>query len=203
MTYSNVKSSEAEHIWPCFSNWDVPTAVQKSAFLVSVLHELLFQLLLNLYNVLTACVQRPCPAAYPAHSTFAQWNFWRTDTWVLLQNAHWSLLLWMYNAITYHISYLENENVSFCSPVSRKIFFGNYSGWKEKRLTIKGGDSPPPFSWDPIWNTVGLLGQVQRRTGKVDRGWEHLSCKDRLREVGLFSLEKTAGRPHCRYLEMF
>lgn len=57
---------------------------------------------------------------------------------MLVQNVHWSLLLWIYNAVTYHISYLENENVAFYSPVSRKIFFGNYSQSKEERLAIKG-----------------------------------------------------------------
>jgi len=50
-------------------------------------------------------------------------------------------------------------------------------------------------SWIQLWRPqhrkdMELLERVQRRATKMNRGLEHLSCKDRLRELGLFSLDE-------------
>jgi len=46
-------------------------------------------------------------------------------------------------------------------------------------------------AWGPQQKKdVGLVDQIQRRAGQMTGELEHLSCEKRLRELGLFGMEK-------------
>ena len=65
------------------------------------------------------------------------------------------------------------------------------SQWPPASSNLLGGLEHCVQAWGPHYRKdVELWEWVQRRTTKMIRGLEHLSYEERLRELGLFSLEK-------------
>ena len=85
-------------------------------------------------------------------------------------------------------------------------------GCIRKSVPSRLRDDPPPLLspgevtleyclqfWAPQYKRdMELLERVQQRAVKMSRGLEHLSNEERLRELGLFSLEKTERGSHQR-----
>ena len=81
--------------------------------------------------------------------------------------------------------------------IKKGVAAGRGRGLSPSSLSLQG---PIVFiqAWGPQHKkAVELLEQVQRGATKMMRGMEYLSCKEMLRELGLFSLEKAPRRPPC------
>jgi len=84
--------------------------------------------------------------------------------------------------------FMEAPDIQSSSVESKEFFAGIKVILKENNVLLYCSRSLSEYCCSSLF--MELLEQVQRRATKMIQGLEHLSCEERLRQLGLFSLEK-------------